>query len=260
MRCGGWLPPTRAPGSVSRGRDRCRTPRTDRLSQETKAILTPGASGAVKSELKAGTEMWDDTKAVRELRASGCSTQRSVIDQELLSLSQYQTYMPPDALSSPSASFQGASILSQQYVVLDGHTIHNLELLQNNDNGHGGLGQCWHHSTVTIFGERLFEVWLWKSLCGVDAIHARLDAEQELILQHALEVERRSILKTMPEHYLSRIHALGVLRPDHPDDRVILYETSQCNVRKIINFVATLSGFQASLQIVKTLKHGRRPC
>ncbi|ETW01855.1 hypothetical protein H310_06424 [Aphanomyces invadans] len=121
--------------------------------------------------------MWDDTKAVRELRASGCSTQwpdelktwmddvdpSSVQASEwvamsaLSGLSQYQTYMPPDALSSPSASFQGASILSQQYVVLDGHTIHNLELLQNNDNGHGGLGQCWHNSTVTNFGKRLFE-------------------------------------------------------------------------------------------------------
>ncbi|ETW01726.1 hypothetical protein H310_06332 [Aphanomyces invadans] len=263
------------------------------LSQETKAILTHGASGAVKSELKAGTEMWDAAKTVRELRAAGYFAQwpdalktwmdvvdpssvrasgwlamsalggcvwnlrRSLIDQELLSLSQFQTYMPPDALSSPSGSSLGASILSQQYVVLDGHTIHNLELLRNNYNGQRtGSLLAQLDQTVTNFGKRLFEEWLLKPLCGVDAIHARLDAVQELIPQHALVVELRSILKSMPdlEHYLSRIHALGVLRPDHPDNRAIMYETSQYNVRKIKNFVATLSGFQASLQIVKTLK------
>ncbi|ETV71121.1 hypothetical protein H257_13519 [Aphanomyces astaci] len=262
------------------------------LSLETKAILTHGASGAIKSELKAGTEMWDATKTVRELKAAGyfavwpdaltkwmdendpssvvvhtngflamsalggCvwNLRRSLIDQELLSLSQFQTYTPPDAASDVSSS--KPTLLSQQYVVLDGHTIHNLELLRNNYNGQRtGSLLAQLDQTVTNFGKRLFEEWLLKPLCGVNAINARLDAVEELVPQHSLVVELRTVLKTMPdlEHHLARIHALGVLRPNHPDSRAIMYESSQYNVRKIKNFVATLTGFQASVQIVHSL-------
>ncbi|KAF0691035.1 Aste57867_17647 [Aphanomyces stellatus] len=264
------------------------------LTPETKAILTHGATAAVKTELKAGTEMWDAVKTVRELTQAGyfaewpdallayvdkddktnvqahgwlaisalggCvwNLRRSLIDQELLSLRQFETYYPPDTLAATSDDDnKRRRRLTQQYVVLDGHTIHNLELLRNNYNGaRTGSLLAQLDQTVSNFGKRLFEDWLLKPLCNMDAINARLDAVETLIPHHDVVVELRAILKSMPDldRLLSRIHALGVARPNHPDMRAIMYESSTYNVRKIKDFVATLSGFHASLQVVKKLK------
>ncbi|OQR81490.1 DNA mismatch repair protein Msh6 [Thraustotheca clavata] len=187
----------------------------------------------------------------------GCvwNLRRSLIDQELLSLSQFQTYTPPDQqVTSPEKTLA----LSQQYVVLDGHTIHNLELLRNNYNGtrSGSLHEQLD-KTVTGFGRRMFEDWLLKPLCSVPAIEARLDAIQDLIDNHSTVVEIRNILRGLPdlERLLSRIHALGSTHrsTNHPDSRAIMYESSIYNVRKIKDFVAALNGFKASLKIVSLL-------
>ncbi|KAG9414908.1 DNA mismatch repair protein msh6 [Aphanomyces cochlioides] len=257
------------------------------VSTETKAVLTHGASHAVRTELKAGTEMWDAVKTVREIQQAGYFEQwpetlescleidksvkaeyllavsalggcvwnlrRSLIDQELLSLRQFHTYYPPDT----NVTGAKKAVLTQQYVVLDGHSIHNLELLRNNYNGQRqGSLLAQLDQTVTNFGKRLFEDWLLKPLCSVDAINSRLDAVQALIPQHSLVVELRAILKSMPdlERLLSRIHALGIPRQDHPDSRAIMYEVSAYNVRKVKDFVAVLTGFHASLQVVKKLR------
>ncbi|OQR93852.1 DNA mismatch repair protein Msh6 [Achlya hypogyna] len=260
------------------------------LTKDTKAVLNHGLATAtcVRTELKAGAEMWDTARTLRELEKGayfgeawpaalkvcvdtdgtvkaecalavgalgGCvwNLRRSLIDHELLSLGQFATYTPPDEMARASAE------LTQQYVVLDGHTIHNLELLRNNYNGsrQGSLLEQLD-KTVTGFGRRLFEDWLLKPLCAVPAIDARLDAVADLIERHSTVVEVRSILKALPdlERLLSRIHALGSAHraQSHPDSRAIMYESSSYNVRKIKDFVAALNGFKASRRVVDLLK------
>ncbi|KDO29230.1 hypothetical protein SPRG_05442 [Saprolegnia parasitica CBS 223.65] len=258
------------------------------LSKETKAVLNHGlaTSTCIRTELKAGAEMWDATRTLRELQSAayfaaeawphvlsacvdsdgtvkaekalalgalgGCvwNLRRSLIDHELLSLGQFATYTPPDA----------SGALTQRYVVLDGHTISNLELLRNNYNGtrQGSLLEQLD-KTITGFGKRRFEEWLLKPLCHVDEIHARLDAVADLIaLHHSVVLEVRSILKSLPdlERLLSRIHALGSAHraQTHPDGRAIMYELASYNVRKIKDFVAALNGFKAAIRIVDLLR------
>ncbi|EQC33643.1 hypothetical protein SDRG_08747 [Saprolegnia diclina VS20] len=258
------------------------------LSKETKAVLNHGlaTSTCVRTELKAGAEMWDATRTVRELKSAayfaaeawpsvllacidsdgtvkadkalaigalgGCvwNLRRSLIDHELLSLGQFATYTPPDASSE----------LTQRYVVLDGHTISNLELLRNNYNGtRQGSVLEQLDKTITGFGKRRFEEWLLKPLCHVDEIHARLDAVADLIgLHHSVVSEVRSILKSLPdlERLLSRIHALGSAHraQTHPDGRAIMYELASYNVRKIKDFVAALNGFKSAIRVVELLR------
>lgn len=73
-----------------------------------------------------------------------------------------------------------AQILTQ-YLVLDGQTLQNLEVLENQDGGREGtLVQHVDHC-VTAFGSRLMRRWLARPLASIGELNARLDAVEELM-------------------------------------------------------------------------------
>ncbi|KAG0243739.1 DNA mismatch repair protein msh6 [Mortierella sp. GBA43] len=89
------------------------------------------------------------------------------LDTELLSFKNFHIYDPVRQAST---------------LILDGQTLTNLEIFQNNGDGSEAgtviklLNRC-----VTPFGKRLFRRWLCHPLRSISAINARLDAVEDLV-------------------------------------------------------------------------------
>lgn len=168
------------------------------LSQKTMRLLKNSLSSCgnvMWNAITPGKEFWDDETTLSELKASeyfprGESDVPVVLkdvankplaisafgglvwylkslklDQQLLSTNNIKVYDP---------------IRSSGTLILDGSTLVNLEVFQNNLDGgdrgtlHKLLNQC-----VSPFGKRMFKKWLCHPLRGMDAINARLDAVED---------------------------------------------------------------------------------
>ncbi|KAF9286408.1 DNA mismatch repair protein msh6 [Mortierella alpina] len=117
------------------------------------------------------------------------------LDKELLSFKNFYNYDPVRQAST---------------LILDGQTLSNLEVFQNNGDGSEAgtvlrlLNRC-----VTPFGKRMFRRWLCHPLRSSSAIAARLDAVEDLMrVPGFLELfeEKCSRFPDL-ERIVSRIHA-----------------------------------------------------
>lgn len=123
------------------------------------------------------------------------------IDRELLSLKNFSMYDPVKDTSS---------------LILDGQTLINLEVFQNNSDGsnEGTLFELLEHCT-TPFGKRMFRNWICHPLRSVSAIEDRLNASDDMLKIDMEENNLRlvdyldTILRKLPdlERIISRIHA-----------------------------------------------------
>lgn len=68
-------------------------------------------------------------------------------------------------------------------LVLDGQTLSNLSVLENDLGGTEGTLLHFMDHTITPFGKRMFREWLCHPLRAIDSINHRLDAVEDLI-QH----------------------------------------------------------------------------
>ncbi|KAG0213342.1 DNA mismatch repair protein msh6 [Mortierella sp. GBA30] len=117
------------------------------------------------------------------------------LDMELLSFKNFHVYDPVRQAST---------------LILDGQTLSNLEVFQNNSDGSETgtvlrlLNRC-----VTPFGKRLFRRWLYHPLRSSSAIAARLDAVEDLMrVPGFLDLfEEKCARFPDLERIVSRIHA-----------------------------------------------------
>ncbi|XP_018580482.2 DNA mismatch repair protein Msh6 [Scleropages formosus] len=183
---------------------------------------------------------------------------KCLIDQELLSMANFEEYVPVDVEIEKTAGPASFFAQTRQRMVLDGVTLANLEILQNNSTG-GLEGTLLERldSCCTPFGKRLLKQWLCAPLCNPSSIKDRLDALEDLMGVPAQTSEIVELLKKLPdlERLLSKIHSMGtpLKGQDHPDSRAVLYEEITYSKRKIADFLSALEGFKTMQQIVSVL-------
>ena len=100
---------------------------------------------------------------------------RVLLDKELLPVAKFHKFDPSE-------------IGSSCYLILDGHTLGNLEILENSAGGLAGTLLEFVDHCVTASGKRLIRQWPMKPLRQAKAINERLDIveffmkESELII------------------------------------------------------------------------------
>lgn len=183
---------------------------------------------------------------------------KCLVDQELLSMANFEEYVPVDVEMEKSEGPSSFFAKTRQRMVLDGVTLANLEILQNGSTGtlEGTLLERLD-TCCTPFGKRLLKQWLCAPLCNPSSISDRLDALEDLMGAPAQVSEVAELLKKLPdlERLLSKIHSIGtpLKGQDHPDSRAVMYEEVVYSKRKIADFLAALEGFKAMQEIVSIM-------
>lgn len=182
---------------------------------------------------------------------------KCLVDQELLSMANFEEYVPVDVQMEEAAGEASFFAQTRQRMVLDGVTLANLEIFQNGSGGAEGTLLERLDTCSTPFGKRLLKQWLCAPLCNPLAIKDRLDAVEDLMGLQAEAGEASELLKKLPdlERLLSKIHSIGmpVKGQDHPDSRAVLYEEVTYSKRKIVDFLSALEGFKTMQEIVSVL-------
>ncbi|KAI5108601.1 DNA mismatch repair protein Msh6 [Silurus meridionalis] len=184
---------------------------------------------------------------------------KCLVDHELLSMANFQEYVPVDVEIQQSENAENFFAQTCQRMVLDGVTLANLEILQNGSTG-GTEGTLLEQldTCCTPFGKRLLKQWLCGPLCNPASINDRLAALEDLMGAPAQATEVTELLKKLPdlERLLSKIHSMGtpMKGQDHPDSRAILYEEIVYSKRKIADFLSSLEGFKTMQEIVTIME------
>ncbi|XP_069702294.1 DNA mismatch repair protein Msh6 isoform X2 [Periplaneta americana] len=200
--------------------------------------------------------------AVRALGACTWYLKESFLDQQLLSMGQFELYQPRDLVSTDGSTKTVSSKPSfSKHMVLDGITLCNLDILEDQSGEKDGtliqkLDVC-----CTPFGKRLLRQWLCSPLCDIPGIVARQEAVTWLLGNPSVVSEARGLLSQLPdlERLLSKIHAQGnALRSKtHPDSRAIFFEDHTYSKKKIMEFLSTLTGFKSAEKIVSLFQDER---
>ncbi|XP_034408091.1 DNA mismatch repair protein Msh6 isoform X2 [Cyclopterus lumpus] len=189
----------------------------------------------------------------------GCISylKKCLVDQELLSLANFEEYVPVDVELENASGPAGFFAQTRQRMVLDGVTLANLEIFQNGTGGTEGTLLERLDTCSTPFGKRLLKQWLCAPLCNPTSVKDRLDAVEDLMGAQAQATEISDLLKKLPdlERLLSKIHSIGTPLKglDHPDTRAVLYEEVTYSKRKIADFLSTLEGFKTMQEIITAL-------
>ncbi|XP_068580716.1 DNA mismatch repair protein Msh6 isoform X1 [Cebidichthys violaceus] len=182
---------------------------------------------------------------------------KCLVDQELLSLANFEEYVPVDVELEKATGPASFFARTRQRMVLDGVTLANLEIFQNGSGGTEGTLLERLDTCSTPFGKRLLKQWLCAPLCNPTSIKDRLDAVEDLMGAPAQATEVSDLLKKLPdlERLLSKIHSIGtpLKGSDHPDSRAVLYEEVTYSKRKIADFLSALEGFKTMQEIITVL-------
>uniref|UniRef100_A0A3Q3ILE9 DNA mismatch repair protein n=1 Tax=Monopterus albus TaxID=43700 RepID=A0A3Q3ILE9_MONAL len=182
---------------------------------------------------------------------------RCLVDQELLSMANFEEYVPVDLEMEKTTGPASFFAQTSQRMVLDGVTLANLEILQNGSGGTEGALLERLDTCSSPFGKRLLKQWLCAPLCNATSIRDRLDAVEDLMGAQAQATEVSDLLKKLPdlERLLSKIHSIGtpLKGQDHPDSRAVLYEEVTYSKRKIVDFLSALEGFKTMQEIISVL-------
>lgn len=188
---------------------------------------------------------------------------KCLVDQELLSMANFEEYVPVDVEMEKAAGPASFFAQTRQRMVLDGVTLANLEIFQNGSGGTEGTLLERLDTCSSPFGKRLLKQWLCTPLCNPTSIKDRLDAVEDLMGAQAQASEVAELLKKLPdlERLLSKIHSIGTLKgQEHPDGRAILYEEVTYSKRKIADFLSALEGFKTMQEIISVLQPVTEEC
>ncbi|KAG8584178.1 hypothetical protein GDO81_008715 [Engystomops pustulosus] len=180
---------------------------------------------------------------------------KCLIDQELLSMANFEEYVPVDVDIERAQTSTSFFAKTSQRMVLDGVTLTNLEILQNGTNGstEGTLLERLD-TCFTPFGKRLLKQWLCAPLCNPFSINDRLNAVEDLMAIPGKVSEVGELLKKLPdlERLLSKIHSIGspLKSQNHPDSRAVMYEETTYSKKKIADFLSTLEGFKVMREVI----------
>uniref|UniRef100_A0A2K5RLM4 DNA mismatch repair protein n=1 Tax=Cebus imitator TaxID=2715852 RepID=A0A2K5RLM4_CEBIM len=184
---------------------------------------------------------------------------KCLIDQELLSMANFEEYIPLD--SDIVSTTRSGAVFTKAYqrMVLDAVTLNNLEIFLNGTNGSAEGTLLERVDTChTPFGKRLLKQWLCAPLCSPYAINDRLDAIEDLMVVPDKISEVVELLKKLPdlERLLSKIHNVGspLKSQNHPDSRAIMYEETTYSKKKIIDFLSALEGFKVMCKIIEIME------
>ncbi|XP_041865974.1 DNA mismatch repair protein Msh6 [Melanotaenia boesemani] len=182
---------------------------------------------------------------------------KCLVDKELLSMANFEEYVPVDVEMEKAAGPISFFAQTRQRMVLDGVTLANLEIFQNGSGGTEGTLLERLDTCSTPFGKRLLKQWLCAPLCNPASIKDRLDAVEDLMGAQGQATEVSDLLKKLPdlERLLSKIHSIGtpLKGQDHPDSRAVLYEEVTYSKRKIADFLSALEGFKTMQEIISVL-------
>lgn len=185
--------------------------------------------------------------------------QKCLIDQELLSMANFEEYVPVDLDIERAQTSTSFFAKTSQRMVLDGVTLTNLEILQNGTNGstEGTLLEKLD-TCFTPFGKRLLKQWLCAPLCNPFSISDRLNAVDDLMAIPGKVSEVGELLKKLPdlERLLSKIHSIGspLKSQNHPDSRAVMYEETTYSKKKIADFLSTLEGFKVMREVIMIME------
>jgi len=182
------------------------------------------------------------------------------LDQELLSLRKFQVYRPVDSLNSTeetAVAEQTACGPTGKYMVLDGMTIRNLDLVPGPSGESEGTLLARIDSCLTPMGKRTLRHWVVTPLCQAAAIRQRQIAVSDLMsLANASDIRLK--LKKVPdlERLLSKIHTVGDQKrgESHPDSRAVMFEINTYSKRKILDLLMCLEGLKTVMEIMQTLQ------
>ncbi|KAI8437534.1 hypothetical protein MSG28_011837 [Choristoneura fumiferana] len=174
-----------------------------------------------------------------------------LLDIQILGMSQFTSYSPPDVLNKTlsqeerESKWEGGCTM-----VLDAITLRNLRIVQDEGCLYDKLNFC-----ATAVGKRMLYQWVCAPSCNLRVITERQEAVKELFENQELSQDAKNILTTLPdlERLLAKVHALGNLKKStsHPDSRAIFYEEQKYSKRKVLDFIAVLNGFNAALKLVE---------
>lgn len=200
--------------------------------------------------------------AIRALGGCVWYLTKNYLDQQVLSLARFNSYIPPDVIvidddkksSITEETPKSSSPKFNRHMVIDAITIANLRITGEQHSLQSTIDYC-----CTKFGKRLLHYWLCAPSCDVNVIRERQAAAMELLENVELFQDLRQILGGLPdlERQLAQIHAFGnkELFKNHPNGRAILFEELMYGKKKINDFVSTLNGFEACMKITKMLKN-----
>ncbi|KAL9963214.1 hypothetical protein ACROYT_G032392 [Oculina patagonica] len=182
--------------------------------------------------------------------------QKCLIDEEVLSMGNFEEYTPLD--SSPSSGQSTTFTKGRQHMILDNISLTNLDILPSGPDvtAEGTLLERVDHCS-TPFGKRLFKQWLCAPLCNPSSINDRLNAVEDLMANPGLMADVKDILKVLPdlERLLKKIHALSLPKDkNHPASRAILYNEDTYSKRKINDFLTVLEGLNKATEVVALFK------
>ncbi|XP_069439478.1 DNA mismatch repair protein Msh6 isoform X2 [Ovis canadensis] len=233
---------------------------TDKLNEDGGVMLPQVLKGMTAESDSIGLTPGEKSElALSALGGCVFYLKKCLIDQELLSMANFEEYVPLDShmvhATRPGAVFTKAN----QRMVLDAVTLSNLEIFLNGTNGstEGTLLEK-IDTCHTPFGKRLLKQWLCAPLCNPHAINDRLDAIEDLMVVPDKISEVVDLLKKLPdlERLLSKIHNVGspLKSQNHPDSRAIMYEETTYSKKKIIDFLSALEGFKVICKVIGVME------
>ncbi|XP_006880966.1 PREDICTED: DNA mismatch repair protein Msh6 isoform X2 [Elephantulus edwardii] len=233
---------------------------TEKLNED-KGVMLPQALKEMTSESDSIGLTPGERSELALSALGGCVfyLKKCLIDQELLSMANFEEYIPLDSdmVSAPKSSALFAK--AHQRMVLDAVTLNNLEIFLNGTNGSTEGTLLERIDTChTPFGKRLLKQWLCAPLCSPFPINDRLDAIEDLMAVPDKISEVADLLKKLPdlERLLSKIHTVGspLKSQNHPDSRAIMYEETTYSKKKIIDFLSALEGFKGMCKIIEIME------
>jgi len=168
-------------------------------------------------------------------------------------MQNFSRYSAMDERSAGAAAEAGGR-LAGQHMVLDSHSLVNLEILV----GEAGerRGSLLEHLDYcsTPFGKRMLERWLVAPLCDPSAIVARLDAIDDLEAHSSLSAKAQSRLRKLPdlERLMSNIHAQGIRTEEHPIARAVMY--SDVEKKMVQTLDSAIQGFRAADKLIASFQ------
>ncbi|KAL1783825.1 DNA mismatch repair protein Msh6 [Sigmodon hispidus] len=233
---------------------------TGKLSEDSGVVLPPVLKSMTSESDSVGLTPGEKSElALSALGGCVFYLKKCLIDQELLSMGNFEEYSPLDSdmvsRVRPGTIFTNAN----QRMVLDAVTLNNLEIFLNGTNGSTEGTLLERLDTChTPFGKRLLKQWLCAPLCSPGAVSDRLDAVEDLMALPDKVTEVVDLLKKLPdlERLLSKIHNIGspLKSQNHPDSRAIMYEETTYSKRKIIDFLSALEGFKVLCKIIELME------
>ena len=145
---------------------------------------------------------------------------RCLVDAQLAGNGSLEEYVPTELMKDAEVNSHSSSKGNPEsypepprHMVLDSHSLRNLEIFENSSDGTKAntLLEKFETGMATPFGKRLMKQWLSAPLCSIPEIEQRLDAVEFLLENMGDVQELRADMKVKAdlERLLTSLHGFG---------------------------------------------------